>query len=84
MGLDDPNDVKRLDDGTWQIKAGARVQVNLTMAAQTRRYHVALVDPLPAGLEPINPSLSVSDSAMPTPKRIQGEQNGREEGGIAL
>ena len=38
------------------------------MAAQTRRYHVALVDPLPAGLEPINPSLSVSDSAIPTPQ----------------
>ena len=30
------------------------------MVAQSRRYHVALVDPLPAGLEPLNPALSVT------------------------
>ena len=35
------------DDGTWHIKAGARVRVRLTMVAPSRRYHVALVDPLP-------------------------------------
>jgi uncharacterized protein YfaS (alpha-2-macroglobulin family) len=32
------------------------------MVADNRRYNVALVDPLPAGLEPINPALEVSQS----------------------
>jgi uncharacterized protein YfaS (alpha-2-macroglobulin family) len=32
------------------------------MVADNRRYHVALVDPLPAGLEIINPALAVSES----------------------
>jgi uncharacterized protein YfaS (alpha-2-macroglobulin family) len=60
--IDDPDDVKRLEDGTWVIKAGARVRIRLTMVADNRRYHVALVDPLPAGLEIINPALAVSGS----------------------
>jgi alpha-2-macroglobulin len=33
------------------------VKVYLRLYAPTRRYHVALVDPLPAGLEPVNPGL---------------------------
>ncbi|RLD05153.1 MAG: hypothetical protein DRI65_09335, partial [Chloroflexota bacterium] len=56
------DDVKRLEDGTWVIKAGARVRIRITMIADNRRYHVALVDPLPAGLEIINPALAVSGS----------------------
>jgi uncharacterized protein YfaS (alpha-2-macroglobulin family) len=60
--LDDPEDVSRSSDGTWHIKAGARVRVHITLVADNRRYHVALVDPLPAGLEIINPALSVSQS----------------------
>jgi uncharacterized protein YfaS (alpha-2-macroglobulin family) len=59
-GVDDPADVRRDDDGTWRIRAGARVRVTLTMVASSRRYHVALVDPLPAGLEPMNPALAVT------------------------
>lgn len=58
--VDDPNDVRRLEDGSWRIKAGARVRVRLTMFAQTRRYHVALVDPMPAGFEALNPALAVT------------------------
>lgn len=58
--VDDPDDVTRDEDGVWHIKAGARVRVRLTMVANNRRYHVALVDPLPAGLEIINPALAVS------------------------
>jgi len=60
--VDDLDDVKRLEDGTWVIKAGARVRIRITMIADNRRYHVALVDPLPAGLEIINPALAVSGS----------------------
>jgi uncharacterized protein YfaS (alpha-2-macroglobulin family) len=59
-GVDDPKDVTRAADGTWHIKAGARVRVRLTMVNENRRYHVALVDPLPAGLEAMNPALAVT------------------------
>ncbi|HVF42064.1 MAG TPA: alpha-2-macroglobulin family protein, partial [Pyrinomonadaceae bacterium] len=59
---DNPADVRRDADGTWHIKAGAKVRVNLTLVAPTRRYHVALVDPLPAGLEAMNPALAVTGS----------------------
>jgi uncharacterized protein YfaS (alpha-2-macroglobulin family) len=59
-GVDDPKDVARQADGTWKIKAGARVRVKLTMVNENRRYHVALVDPIPAGLETMNPALAVT------------------------
>ncbi len=36
------------------------MRVNLTMVADAQRTHVALIDPLPAGLEPVNPALSTS------------------------
>jgi uncharacterized protein YfaS (alpha-2-macroglobulin family) len=58
--IDNPADVRRDSEGTWHIKAGATVRVRLTMAAPARRYHVALVDPLPAGLEAMNPALAVT------------------------
>jgi hypothetical protein len=61
-GVDDPKDVSRAADGTWHIKAGARVRVRLTMVAPARRHHVALVDPMPAGFESVNASLATSGS----------------------
>lgn len=61
-GVDSPADVSRSPDGNWHIKAGARVRVKLVMTVPTRRYHVALVDPLPAGLEPLNPALAVTEA----------------------
>ncbi len=67
--VDDPADVQRDADGTWRIKAGARVRVRLTLVAPTRRYHVALVDPLPAGLEALNPALAVTGSIPQDPKQ---------------
>jgi uncharacterized protein YfaS (alpha-2-macroglobulin family) len=57
---DSPDDVVRNDDGTWTIKAGAEVRVRLTMVADSRRTHVALIDPMPAGFESVNPALAVS------------------------
>jgi alpha-2-macroglobulin len=71
-GIDDPKDVSRLPDGTWKIKAGARVRVKLNMVNENRRYHVALVDPLPAGLETMNPSLAVTGPIPTDPKEQQG------------
>ena len=35
-GVDDPKDVQRADDGTWRIRAGARVRVRLTMVAPSQ------------------------------------------------
>ena len=58
--IDNPDDVRRNEDGSWRIRAGAQVRVRVTMVAQTRRYHVALVDPLPAGLEALNPELATT------------------------
>jgi uncharacterized protein YfaS (alpha-2-macroglobulin family) len=60
--IDDAQDVQRDADGVWRIKAGARVRVRVTMVAPSRRYHVALVDPLPAGFETLNPELAVTES----------------------
>lgn len=51
-GVDNPTDVTRAQSGDWVIKAGARVRITVTVVATTRRYHVAITDPLPAGLEP--------------------------------
>ncbi len=63
--IDDAGDVKQNPDNSWTIKSGARVRVRLTMVASARRYHVALVDPLPAGLEILNPELATTE-AIPT------------------
>jgi alpha-2-macroglobulin len=63
--IDDPQDVRHEKDGSWTIKAGTRVKIHLRLYAPTRRYHVALVDPLPAGLEPINPELVGSQPNKP-------------------
>jgi alpha-2-macroglobulin len=60
--VDDSADVRRDADGTWRVRAGAKVRVRLTLGAPSRRYHVALTDPLPAGLEPLNPALAVTGS----------------------
>ena len=60
--VDNKDDVKQNADGTWTIKSGARVRIRLTMVAQARRYHVALVDNLPAGLEILNPELATTEA----------------------
>jgi hypothetical protein len=71
--IDDPNDVRRQEDGTWRIRAGAQVRVRLTMVAPTRRYHVALVDPLPAGFEALNPVLATT-GVLPRDPQEQNQQ----------
>ena len=58
--VDDPDDVTLDSAGVWHIEAGARVRVRLTMVAESQRTHVALVDPLPAGMEILNPALAVT------------------------
>ncbi|HKQ78825.1 MAG TPA: DUF6049 family protein [Blastocatellia bacterium] len=74
--IDNPNDVRRQEDGTWRIKAGAQVRVRLTMVATARRYHVALVDPLPAGFETLNPELAIT-GRIPQDMNDQSQDNWR-------
>jgi len=59
-GADNPADVTRDADGTWHIKAGARVRVQLELVSQSAHTHVALIDPLPAGLQILNPELATT------------------------
>jgi hypothetical protein len=58
--VDDARDVRRDADGTWRVRAGARVRVRVRLLNPARRYHVALTDPLPAGLEALNPELATT------------------------
>lgn len=66
--VDAPSDVTKKPDGTWTFKAGAKVRVRLRMVAENRRYHVALVDKLPAGLEVMNPALATNGPIPDDPK----------------
>ena len=58
--VDDPGDVWLDSDGIWHVVAGAEVRVKLTMVNDSRRTNMALVDPLPAGFEALNPALAVT------------------------
>ncbi len=71
--VDSPDDVTLDENGVWRIKAGARVRVRISMVADNRRYHVALVDPLPAGLEILNPALASTE-------RIPADPSARRDG----
>jgi uncharacterized protein YfaS (alpha-2-macroglobulin family) len=61
--VDDPADVTRLPDGRIKVRLGARVLVTVEALNTTRRYQVALVDPLPAGFETVNEALATSERA---------------------
>ena len=72
-GVDSPSDVTRDADGVWHVKAGKRVRVRVTMVAPSRRYHVALVDPLPAGLEAQNPALATTGTLPEDPQEQKSQ-----------
>ncbi|HEX9889686.1 MAG TPA: alpha-2-macroglobulin family protein [Nitriliruptorales bacterium] len=63
--IDDPADVRRTEDGTWHVRRGANVRVRLTMVAEHARTNLALVDPLPAGLEAVNPAFATAPQIRP-------------------
>ena len=52
--VEDPGDVVRTADGHWKIKLGAKLEVVLEEVNTSPRVASALVDPLPAGFEPVN------------------------------
>ncbi|MEJ7650119.1 MAG: alpha-2-macroglobulin family protein [Nakamurella sp.] len=58
--VDDPADVRRDAQGVWHVKTGARVEVRLELVSRSARPHVALIDPLPAGLQSLNPALATT------------------------
>lgn len=64
-GVDNKDDVKKDADGVWHIKAGSTVKTKLKFTTPGARYHVAMMDPLPAGAEPLNPDLSGSRTQVP-------------------
>jgi alpha-2-macroglobulin len=68
----DKGDVTQDADGTWKIKAGAKVKIRLTMVAESQRTHVALIDPLPAGLEALNPFLANTEQVVTDPNDTTG------------
>ncbi len=70
--VNDKGDVRRDADGTWHIKAGAMVRVRVTMISDANHTNMALVDPLPAGLEAVNPVLATSPRP---PAQEQGDAN---------
>ena len=70
--VDSPGDVRRDKKGVWHVKRGTTVRVRVSMVARARRYHVALVDPFPAGFEPLNPALATTATAPPDPKAKTG------------
>ncbi|KNC56184.1 uncharacterized protein AMSG_02198 [Thecamonas trahens ATCC 50062] len=57
VGVDSPDHAVRADDGSWRIALGEKIRVRVYMRTTQRRYHVALVDQLPAGFEALNPAL---------------------------
>jgi uncharacterized protein YfaS (alpha-2-macroglobulin family) len=50
----------RREDGAWVAKAGTYVRVMVRVVAPDRRYYVAVIDPLPAGLEAVNEAFKTS------------------------
>jgi uncharacterized protein YfaS (alpha-2-macroglobulin family) len=60
-GIDDPRDVLRTPEGHYKIKLGALVRIELEVITTAKRHAVALVDPLPAGFEPINTRLATAE-----------------------
>ena len=48
------------------------MRVRIRMVTPGERHHVALVDPLPAGLESVNPALAGSESVAQHPTRNAG------------
>ncbi|MBM4355140.1 MAG: hypothetical protein FJ109_15385, partial [Deltaproteobacteria bacterium] len=53
-------ELARREDGAWVAKAGTYVRVMVRVVAPDRRYYVAVIDPLPAGLEAVNEAFKTS------------------------
>lgn len=68
----DPEAVRRMDDGSWQVKAGTNVKVTLHIVARDRANYVVIDDAMPAGFEGQNPKFVTSVGAAPSASRSVG------------
>lgn len=59
-GVDNSSDVQLDRNGNYHFKSGSAVRVKIAFSASGERHHVALMDPLPAGTEPVNQELGGS------------------------
>jgi len=60
ISIDKEKDIEEEEEetrGIWHVKVGSRVRVMLRMYITDTRFHIALVDKLPAGFEALNPKL---------------------------
>jgi uncharacterized protein YfaS (alpha-2-macroglobulin family) len=56
--VDDSSHAQKQANDTWKFKLNEKIKVILTMTTTQRRYHIALVDYLPAGCEPLKGTLT--------------------------
>ncbi len=63
--IDAASEVRQDDHGVWHFKAGARVRVKVRFSTPGTKYHVAMMDPIPAGAEPINSHLLGTRTMLP-------------------
>ncbi len=75
--IDGSDDVELGPDGVWRVEAGATVRIRVTMVADAVRTNMALIDPLPAGFEPLNAALATTGDLPPEddqedPARFEG------------
>ncbi|MGH1345097.1 MAG: Ig-like domain-containing protein [Nannocystales bacterium] len=56
----DPKAVRRLNDGSWVIKAGTNIKISLNVVVRDRANYVVVDDALPAGFEGLNPRFVTS------------------------
>ncbi len=73
--VDNTSDVRKDADGTWHFKAGATVKAKITLQVPGQRFHVALTDPFPAGMEPINAELAGNKTIHPELKGGSGSED---------
>jgi uncharacterized protein YfaS (alpha-2-macroglobulin family) len=68
----DPKAVVRLEDGSWQVKAGTNVKVTLHIVARDRANYVVIDDAMPAGFEGQNERFVTSVGEAPESSRATG------------
>lgn len=68
-GADDPQDVVQVGPGEWRFKLGARIECTTTLVAPSRRAHVALEVPIPAGTEILNGALRLTEELPSKPQQ---------------
>jgi len=74
----DEEAVKRTEDGSWIVKAGTDVRVNIHVVARDRASYVVIDDALPAGFEGQNPRfLTSAGSAAAAASRTVSAAPGR-------